>query len=612
MKVHLLSLAFLAGLTIELQSAVVYVDVNSTNPIPPYTNWPTAASVIQDAVDAASPGDEVLVTNGWYATGGRAIGTNVLVNRVAVDKPLRLLSVNGPNSTFIQGWQVPGFGADDGAIRCVYLTNDALLSGFTLTNGATRRSQLLERFDYETCGGGLCCQSATAVASNCVLVRNMAYAYGGGAWRGTLQDCTLSANLIEGYGGAASGQCQESKYGEIIESPVILSNCIVAGNESYRFGGGVALAALDNCVVANNVADGESGGGAHACVLNNCIVSNNYAIQGGGGVYCGVVSNCVVNDNSTLLWGGGIWYTVAERSILIRNKTLSYDGGGAKQSTLSSCILLGNSAAQFGGGASSSTLNNCTVAANSATLDGGGAYGCTNNNCIIYGNAAPGAGANCSNSNILNYCCTTTQTANGNGNILSNPQFVDFAGGDLHLQSTSPCINAGKNSSITNCAYYATPFNASLWFTNLFDCDGNPRIVSGTVDIGAYEYQGPGSVIAYAWLQEYGLPIDGSVDFLDTDGDGMGNWQEWICGTSPTNAQSVLRIISVGSSTTNATVTWQSVAGVNYYLERNANLGTPFSLLAANITGQSGTTSYADTNANGAGWFFYRVRAQRP
>jgi hypothetical protein len=76
-----------------------YVDIASANPTPPYTNWATAATNIQDAVDAALAGDQIVVTNGIYATGGRAVGTNLLVNRVAVDKPLTLWSVNGPQFT---------------------------------------------------------------------------------------------------------------------------------------------------------------------------------------------------------------------------------------------------------------------------------------------------------------------------------------------------------------------------------------------------------------------------------------------------------------------------------------------------------------------------------
>ena len=54
-------------------AAVLYVDVNSSNPTSPYTNWATAASVIQDAVDVSTNGDTVLVTNVMVSTKSSAV-----------------------------------------------------------------------------------------------------------------------------------------------------------------------------------------------------------------------------------------------------------------------------------------------------------------------------------------------------------------------------------------------------------------------------------------------------------------------------------------------------------------------------------------------------------
>jgi len=532
-----------------------YVNLNNSAPAAPYLTWAAAATNMQDAVDVATAGDDILVTNGVYRTG--AVAVYGMSNRLAVTKPVTVRSVNGPGVTTIAGYGPVG----PAAVRCVYLTRGAVLAGFTLTNGATQSSgDLLQ----QQTGGGVWCEDWSGVVSNCVVTGNSALSRGGGAYHGTLDHCTLTGNSAP-YGGGANN--------------CTLNNCTLTGN-SGDAGGGAYSGILNNCTLRDNSAAGSSalGGGAYYATLNNCTLTDNVANEEGGGACAGKLNNCMLARNSAM-WGGG----------------------GAASSQLTNCTLTGNSAS-FGGAAYHGTLNNCTLTGNSASSAGGGAVGdghypCTLNNCIVYFNSAL-INDNYYSTCAFNNCCTTPLPAGGTGNFTNAPNFLDPNGwANLRLQANSPCIGAGNN------AYAPEPV----------DLDGRPRVVGGTADVGAYEFQPGVSGGFLGWLEGYGLPRDGSADFADSDNDGLNNWQEWIIGTDPTNFGSGLRLAAPAVAVGGVTLTWASVTNQRYCVERATNLGGPeaFSLLQTNLAGWAGTTSYTDTVPPATGPAYYRIGVQQ-
>jgi hypothetical protein len=240
---------------------------------------------------------------------------------------------------------------------------------------------------------------------------------------------------------------------------------------------------------------------------------------------------------------------------------------------------------------------NCTVVGNTNGLYDSLAY-----NCIIYYNDAQGGINYVSDGELnpsgLSYCCSTPLPPFGVGNMTNAPHFVNLLNGDLRLQADSPCINSGNNTYVAGT----------------IDLDGNPRIKGGTVDLGAYEFQTPASVLSYGWAQSYGLPTNGSADYADTDGDGMNNWQEWRAGTSPLDSLSALKMLPLSVSNDNASVivSWQSVSGKTYYVQRSDDLTAlpQFFTVQSNIAGQTNVTSYMDTDAIRSKSSFYRVGVQ--
>ncbi len=403
-------------------------------------------------------------------------------------------------------------------------------------------------------GGGVYCSSSSPIIANNIITGNMA---------------TNSNSSAQPPGGGI--YCSRA-------SPTITNN-VISLNRALN-GGGIYCSSFSTPLIANNRFEGN--------VAATRPVSTGF-VRGGGGIYVtgngnpNIANNFFLNNvatngpGSTSAASGGALAcdtSAAPRFVgntLVGNLASSpfqfypENGGGIYSASLGAIIA--NNVVAFG----SSGITAVTLATNF--------YPNVRNNCV-FGNGT-------------NYIWS--DLTGTNGNISVDPRFQ--AMNDFHLRADSPCINAGLNSYVLGGS----------------DIDGKTRIAGGTVDVGAHEFQSPTSVISYAWLQQYGLLTDGSADYLDSDNDLIDNWREWIAGTVPINTTSTLRLLSPTNNGSGVTITWQSVGGRTYFLERSADLAThtPFTLVTSNIVGQAGTTGYSDTNAIGTGPYFYRVGVQQ-
>jgi hypothetical protein len=228
--------------------------------------------------------------------------------------------------------------------------------------------------------------------------------------------------------------------------------------------------------------------------ITNCVIRNNQAYYGGG-IACGiddhnsnpVIINCQIIANSAYYGGGGIY--INGSSPTIKNCIISgnvandyYSAGGEGGAIYSECS--GNP-----------LVVNCTISGNVASVSAGAIY-CFNssnlsiNNCILWANTAPYAseiivGNQGDPTSIqISYCNIQNPDENvivetgctidwGQGNIDVDPCFVNPDSNDYHLLPESPCIDAGDPE------FVAGPDET--------DIDGNPRIVNGIVDMGAFE-----------------------------------------------------------------------------------------------------------------------------
>ncbi|MBA7688130.1 hypothetical protein ES703_96606 [subsurface metagenome] len=191
-----------------------------------------------------------------------------------------------------------------------------------------------------------------------------------------------------------------------------------------------------------------------------------------------------------------------------------------------------NVAEQFGGGiknkeSSDLTVTNCSFSQNYVdTTDGGGAIfnDATSSseviNSILWGDSGPGnQGTEIQGTATVSYS-DVEGGADGEGNIDADPQFVDPNGGNLHLLSDSPCIDAGNSTPLLDAKITQDLDGMMRYFDIVAVADTGVGLFE-FVDMGAYEFQC--SDIAGD------INCDGVVNFKDM----AILAANWLAGTEP-------------------------------------------------------------------------------
>lgn len=196
--------------------------------------------------------------------------------RVVLKSGTKLVSTDGPEVTVIVGaGECPLTGLDSNAVRCVYLKENTLLEGFTLTGGRAASFAKYQEtgYDEEDAAGGAVLGESTSyrvpssgvVVKNCFLTNNKAYS-GGAAMRCQLVDCRVENNVSSDDSATAY---QASAYG-----------CWFAGNTGgfiFRWSANVmnTTATPDNRTSAGATAKAFSDAGFspadRARIFNSCL-----------------------------------------------------------------------------------------------------------------------------------------------------------------------------------------------------------------------------------------------------------------------------------------------------------------------------------------------------
>lgn len=255
---------------LQFAPRILYVDQACEAPAAPYGTWATAATKVQDAINAAVDGCEIIVRAARYADGARILVEKsvhlhsetgspedvILARKSGVDHAILFVSAHG---ALVDGFAIEGGHANGYAGAGI---------SYGILGGCVSNCVIRNCYGWNWSGENSAVSStySTALTTHCVITNNTLASDNGGGSKaivgissGRLENCLVKDN----YSGSAETDpvCLLS-----VGSAGVVVNCTFVGNTMINRGlvriDSTSGGAVTNCVFADNTfpATGSTGG----------------------------------------------------------------------------------------------------------------------------------------------------------------------------------------------------------------------------------------------------------------------------------------------------------------------------------------------------------------